>query len=290
VSIRDLTSEALAKVPPVLSDAELDAAEAAFRASVKDHKCGVCGLEAREGCSGGFILCRYEADGYVPDRWNGTVAVRCKNADVALESEKLSRALDQAGVSHTIYAKSWADLDLTSDAWKVCHKYGERIKDVIHNGLNLVLVGARGTGKTQAATLLCAEALKSGFTALRLDWGKFTRKVRASYNGSGDSEDELVATAVGPDLLLLDDIGAGDKLSEHNERILTAVIGERYDRGRPSIITANLTRVELEKYLGARAADRINGASDWILFDGPQYRKRKEGERVADLVKEVRGK
>lgn len=159
----------------------------------------------------------------------------------------------------------------------------------MRDGLNLTLIGPRGTGKTQAATLLCAEAARAGHTALRLDWGRFARRVRASYSDASlPHEDRQVEAAVAPALLLLDDVGAADRATDHNERLLTAVIGERHDRGRPTLLTANLGRAELERHLGPRAFDRLDAACDWIVFDGPRHRAREEAGRVRPLVEAAR--
>jgi DNA replication protein DnaC len=267
------------------------AAEKIGEAPEPTRRCLACGFDRNPNCDNGFVYLREEEDGTLTEDAFGAIASRCRNIIAKAESDRLALALDNAGVSGTIYERTWADLKLTDAAWKVCKRYGDRITDVIHNGLNLLLIGPRGTGKTQAATLLCAEAIKAGFTAVRVDWGKFVRKVRATYgNGTSQSEDDLIEALVAPALVLLDDVGASDKASDHNERLLTAVIGERYDRGRPTIITANLNKSELEAHLGARAAARIDGASDWVAFRGPVYRKEVEGARVAGLIKEVRGK
>lgn len=88
---------------------------------------------------------------------------------------------------------------------------------------------------------------------------------------------------------MLDDVDAGG--SEEGEiarKLFTRVIGARYNARKPTGITANLTRKDLEAAMGDRAFDRIQHACGWVVFDGPQYRAEVENARVQETLARIR--
>lgn len=211
-------------------------------------------------------------------------------ACAARNAKKASRAtLKAAGLTETIYDRTWDSLDLSHESWQLALGFAQEIDALIKDRTGLIFVGDYGRGKTQAATLTLAEAAAAGYHVERVKWGAFVRRVRSTYNRESKlQEDDLIRALVAPDLLLLDDVGAADKHTEHNERLLTAVIDERYDQGRPIILTTNLGRAELEEHLGGRAFDRLWNNSETILFTGPNYRELSERPRTRTLGREIR--
>lgn len=234
-------------------------------------------------CVDGFIqLCVPEAGG--PDLM--APCPRCAERN----AQKASRAtLKAAGLGETIYEVRWDALDLSHESWQVAREYAEDAGALVTENQSLIFVGDYGRGKTQAATLILAHAAQAGHQVERVKWGQFVRRVRATYSRDSKlSEDDLISALVAPALLLLDDVGAADKHSDHNERLLTAVIDERYDRGRPLILTTNLGKDELEEHLGGRAFDRLWNNSDKVIFDGPNYRELCERPRAKGLAARIR--
>lgn len=216
-------------------------------------------------------------------------SARCPECD-ARNAQRASRAtLKAAGLAETIYDCRWEDLDLTHESWQLAHAFAQEIDGLVRERTGLVFVGDYGRGKTQAATLTLLEAAHHGLHVERVKWGAFVRQVRATYHRDSKlQEDDLIRALVAPDLLLLDDVGAADRHTEHNERLLTSVIDERYDQGRPIILTTNLGRNELQEHLGGRAFDRIWNNSEVIVFDGPNYRELRERPRARRLGSEIR--
>lgn len=66
------------------------------------------------------------------------------------------------------------------------------------------------------------------------------------------------------------------------------MIGARYNARRPTVVTANLSRRELETAMGDRAFDRIQHACEWVVFDGPAYRAEVEAARVSGALERIR--
>ena len=244
-------------------------------------------------CGGPFNADCEDGQGFIEvqpaDETRGPVVAYCPLYRAVLETRRMQATTRGAGLDEASFTRTWGDLDTSSEAWTIARAYSERIALVTARGLNLLLVGPVGTGKTLAGVLLCKAAVTAGRTVLRVDWGAFTRRIRASYHDEElPHEDEQVQAAVRVDLLMLDDIAATDTGSQHGERLLTAILSARYDAGRGTIITANLKKIELEHALGARAFDRLTSRGDWLVFDGPAYRQDAEHSSVSDLIKEAR--
>lgn len=232
-------------------------------------------------CESGFIPVQ------CPD---GVRMARCPECAERFARRKAQATLVKAGLAETIYDVDWSTLDLSHESWQLAREYADDVSELlIGGGLSLIFAGDYGRGKTQAATMILSQAAQEGHTVARVKWGQFVRSVRGSYSkDSTVSENDLVSALVAPALILLDDIGAADKASEHNERLLTSVIDERYDRGRPMILTTNLSRDELRAHLGERAYSRLWENGDVVLFDGPNYRERYERPKARAVAAQVR--
>lgn len=237
-------------------------------------------------CDAGFITLETPEEGCGRYRPPSKPCPEC----AARKAKKASRStLKLAGLAETIYDLRWEDLDLTHESWQLARAFAQEIGALIKGHTGLIFVGNYGRGKTQAATLTLADAAALGYRVERVKWGAFVRKVRATYHrDSKQQEDELIRALVDPDLILLDDVGAADRHTEHNERLLTAVIDERYDQGRPIILTTNLSRSELQEHLGGRAFDRLWNNCETIVFDGPNYREDRERRRTRSLGADIR--
>lgn len=228
------------------------------------------------GCSGGFI-----------ETPQGSL--RCPQC-AERHARRVSRAtLEAAGLGGLIYGTTWADLDLSHESWQVAREYAEDVGEMVRTQQSLIFVGDYGRGKTQAATMILMAGAEAGHQVERVKWGQFVRRVRATYNRDSKlNEDDLISALIAPHLLLLDDVGAADKHSDHNERLLTSVIDERYDRGRPVILTTNLGRGELEEHLGGRAFSRLWNKADTVVFDGPNYRELRERPEARGMASRIR--
>jgi DNA replication protein DnaC len=90
-------------------------------------------------------------------------------------------------------------------------------------------------------------------------------------------------------VLVLDDVGAAQsKEGEVERKLFTRVIGARYNARKPTVITANLTRTQLEAAMGERAFDRIQHACEWVVFDGPSERGEAERSRAEGTLSRIR--
>ena len=140
-------------------------------------------------------------------------------------------------------------------------------------GRGLWLAGPKGTGKTTLAALVMKHFLEAGYSAAFWPYFRLLERIQSTFDTADESVWDLRVQLEDLGLLVLDDIGR-----EHpNEYAITtahAVIDDRYNNDRPTIITTNLAEDELEARIGDGALDRLyETCGEPIRFDGPSYRR-----------------
>lgn len=112
-------------------------------------------------------------------------------------------------------------------------------------GRGLTFLGPVGTGKTTAATYVIKQAIQARLNGRKAKMVKFDGLINA-YR-----DPELLDAMKAPRLLLVDEVypPSSDAQRELYDRMLTEVLGDRYDRLASTIITSNMdTRQLAESY------------------------------------------
>jgi DNA replication protein DnaC len=130
----------------------------------------------------------------------------------------------------------------------------------------LLLAGAKGCGKTVAATWAVDHALSSGKSAA-------FRAVSAvgalSQYDDGATEMERLR---GVHLLVLDELGV-EFASDYAKSRFFELLDARHEACRPTILTSNLGLADASKRLGERIADRIVGDGSAFELGGASLRR-----------------
>lgn len=132
------------------------------------------------------------------------------------------------------------------------------------DGRSLVLRGNPGTHKTGVAASLLLEDVAAGHSGLFLLFDDFLAEVRMtnqpgnSFDDNAAKETEMIGSAAGVGLLVLDDVGT---MTDWGRKILLRLIDRRLNWRRPTIITTNLDLAELETQVGKRVFDRLREAT-----------------------------
>lgn len=158
----------------------------------------------------------------------------------------------------------------------------ETLVDVCYGFLSepfdLVLSGGPGCGKTHLAVAILRELIVAGIL-----WsgngGRFVpvpellAEIRASYQGKGPDEKELVKEYSTIPYLVLDDLGA-EKTTDWSIATLYLIIDRRHREMLPTIVTTNLTLDQIDKHLSPRIASRL-ASGKVTTIKGPDYRTKR---------------
>ena len=146
----------------------------------------------------------------------------------------------------------------------------DRLTKRMKQGGNIAIIGNRGTGKTRLAAEAMRDVSRSkGYymTAMSL----FVR-VRASYQGNGESEDRIIKEIANVKMLVIDEIQERGN-SKWEDRLLTHILDKRYGAMLPTIIIANLKAAELTQCLGDSISSRISETGGILEMVGKSHRE-----------------
>ncbi|GGO22067.1 ATP-binding protein [Deinococcus humi] len=225
-------------------------------------------------CAGGLIEVQIE-----PGR---TAAVPCPRCTASRREITLRERLSAAGIAARYLEVEWAGLDLALDPFPRLQRATANIAQIIAGNDSLVLTGPPGSGKTQVAVLAAKAALAANFSALVVNLGRLALDVRESYQGGGAgiTERQALELLIRPDLLILDDLGAGETDTAAVERrLLYLALEDRQNARKPCIVTTNLDAAELARHLGARNLGRLQPLEIVGMHHGRNFRVSEEKSR-----------
>ncbi|NMC31891.1 MAG: ATP-binding protein [Veillonellaceae bacterium] len=151
--------------------------------------------------------------------------------------------------------------------------YADAIDDNIRQGCGLLLRGPVGTLKTTLAVAVLQCWLRRGGSARFLTMPSLVDNIFAAKAVSPDEWNQFEIRLRQTPLLVLDDLGAewssGWPLTK-----VDAIIAERYNRRRSTIITTNLGSAALRSRYSDRMVDRLRGTCRIITFNTPASLRR----------------
>lgn len=178
--------------------------------------------------------------------------------------------------SHGIYKRFWTTTAGNMEKrgipanrrnqWEIVKDYIEHMDDHIRTGTGLMLIGSVGTGKTTMAIAVLRELVE------RRGVGYFIPMVSLLdlINSKVDSQSIIERVKTTP-LLVLDDLGAEYDHAWVQAKV-DAIITERYNRMRATIVTSNLKPTEIKDRYQMRIFDRLKATNKLIIFSGTSMR------------------
>jgi DNA replication protein DnaC len=233
--------------------------------------------------------------------WSGCPTCRAeaqarKEADLAREC---NRARELARVATGVPRRFSAAQLGTTGLHATLRAYASTLEAHLTDGDGLALIGPPGTGKSHglaAMLLYLAErhaeqviakanergpdglpdgAERIGCTdrhgCLYRNAETLGLELRDTFGKGNVSELDVLGPFVNARLLALDEIGAAS--DDHTRKSIATILCLRYERRLPTIIAGNLSRAEIEAYLGARAADRLAECTRFVAVTGPSKRR-----------------
>lgn len=211
-------------------------------------------------CSSGWI---HEAEG----------SRRCPICAAKDAEARLAKQLAGSGIGDRYLGTEWADLELVEPLATI-RRAAERLPEILAAGHSAVLTGNPGSGKTQAAVLLAKACIRGGGTARVANIGRLAMDVRAAYDHrDGPTEAAVVDQLAGVDLLVLDDVGAGEAgAAQVEQRLLYFVTEARQNARRSTIVTTNLSADRLKERIGDRVMNRLMPLRVFAFTHGRNFR------------------
>lgn len=229
--------------------------------------------EHAEWCDSGFIVVGQDLH-----------SRRCPRCAAAEQATQLRTRLIAAGVDGRYLDPTWDDLEQPAPLDRVAAAC-DQITRIIDAGQSLLLwSGETGSGKTQAAMLAAAAAVRAGRTAHVANLARLAVEIRDGYgdrSGVALKEGAALARLTAPDLLVIDDLGAGETDSAAVERrLLFLALDQRQMHRRPTIVTTNLDPKELAALFGARIIARLQPLTVIHVNHGKNFRAARAGRSL----------
>ena len=160
--------------------------------------------------------------------------------------------------------------DNVNSEWK---KVYEESKGVIENNGSLILIGRRGTGKTQMGVSLIGYTLtKLKKRALYTSSFEVFLEIRNANNpNSGTTEIDAIKKFVEPQLLVIDAFEVRAE-TQFEDRVLNHIIDKRYNDLKSTVIISNDTAENFAKVVGNSIIDRIVENGSMKILTGKSFR------------------
>ncbi len=171
----------------------------------------------------------------------------------------------------------------TEDALQVAHAFVDNWEDRLRTGAGFTLAGTYGNGKSHLAAAVIHELINHGISATYQPVAELLKRVKATYDGSRETEAQILEWLHSVKCLALDDIGA-QKQTKWVEEFIFTVIDHRYRHRLPTIITTNCNTIDgtdgLSEALGERATDRLLERNVFVRVKATSYRREIAKQRL----------
>lgn len=126
------------------------------------------------------------------------------------------------------------------------------------NRRGILFIGHPGVGKTHLAVSILREVILKGYTGLFFNMNDLLQEIRATFDeNSSTTEFDILERLLGVDVLVLDDVGAQERISGFVlDRFYTLVNG-RYQANKTLIVTTNSDPKTLEQRLQPHTISRL---------------------------------
>lgn len=192
--------------------------------------------------------------------------------------EKLYEKLE----AHGIYKRFWNVTaeqiarqgvpEQSREPWRRVKTYILDITRKLDKGEGLILVGGVGTMKTTMAIAVLRALIDARNAGYFIPMSSLLDTINERRERRDSSLIQLETRIRQTPLLVLDDLGAE---YDHTwvQCKVDAIVAERYNRMKSTIITSNLAPADIKDRYQARIFDRLRATNELIIFKGESLRQ-----------------
>lgn len=198
------------------------------------------------------------------------------------EKRKINELFGNSGMSKRAMSclfKNYQQNEHNAQAYKTCGLYAKEFETVSEGSRNgLFITGVCGVGKSHLAFSIANYLIKRGHSVIAMTMIDLLLKLKSSFNGGKQTEEEILQIYDDCDLLIIDDLGK-EKPTEWALQMIYSIIDRRYNALKPIIITTNFNAEELLKKLGNTSigdaiVDRLFEICEYVSIEGESFRRR----------------
>ena len=155
--------------------------------------------------------------------------------------------------------------------------YADHWEEMRRDGMGLLLFGGVGTGKSYAAGCLANALLDQGQSVRFVGLSDVVNRMQGCF---GSDREKYLRDLLGPELLILDDLGSERSTNFGKEQVFD-VVNKRTLSGKPLVITTNIplkVMQQAEDIQDRRIFDRILEKCVPIAFTGENFRETNAAE------------
>jgi DNA replication protein DnaC len=214
----------------------------------------------------------------------GTGCVQC-DQDAAEDEQRREekrreadflRAQDEAGIPPRYRTATLGTFPVSAPGQdKVINDAKEFISTSGIGSTGLILLGKVGSGKSHLACGVLNAIIRKGLAGKYFSTLQAVRLIKESWGKEAEkTERQTLSSFLAPHLLVLDEVGIQHG-TDSEYLILSEIVGERYNRLKPTVLISNLTMTEFTDLLGERVVDRFKEGGRVLVFDWGSLRLRK---------------
>lgn len=179
------------------------------------------------------------------------------------------------GLGNRSIRLGWSDLTgVDRIAMQEIGEYLTHAHAHVQRGSGLSLLGNSGTGKSTLSNLILRFLMREGFDGYQISLPTATRVFADGWTNEETRAwfDRRVRNA---EVLVIDEVGRDNTEKKVSENLLIRILRSRYESGKPTILTSNLSETEVSSHYGTAIADIIQSSSVVMEFRGASFREQR---------------
>ena len=194
----------------------------------------------------------------------------------------IEKAYESSGLGNLLKTQSFDNFDFSTfgneDRENVEEVYGNLITfcdGFPESNKSILLAGGTGLGKTHLSTAVAKRIIDKGYDVVyETAQNIFTDFDRDRFENRFSDEAPASYKYLDCDLLIIDDLGS-EIISSFSVSCLYNIVNTRVNRGKPILISTNLSAAEMRKIYQDRITSRLFGEFVIMKLCGSDYRRKK---------------